>query len=211
MNYSKTGCLIFWLFVLAFFMGSVSVSSQNPDIDLLRKLNSGETLPSDKYMTILSDTHREVCVAIPLTLGIAGLITKDKDMVNKSIEIVAASAINLGFTYIIKSSVNRERPFETYPDIVKKSDGGSPSFPSGHTSSVFATATSLSLNYPKWYVIAPSYLWAGAVGYSRMQLGVHYPSDVLAGALLGAGSAWLTYKANKWIQKKYINKHGIPN
>ena len=211
MNYSKTVYLIFWLLTVAFFMGSASVSSQNPDIDILRKLTSEETLPSDKIMSVLSDTHSGVCVAVPLTIGIAGLITNDKDMVNKSIEIVAASAINLGFTYITKFSLNRARPFETYPDIVKKSDGGSPSFPSGHTSSVFTTATSLSLNYPKWYIIAPSYLWAGAVGYSRMQLGVHYPSDVLAGAILGAGSAWLTYKANKWIQKKYTNKHGIPN
>ena len=80
------------------------------------------------------------------------------------------------------------------------------SFPSGHTSFAFATATSLSIKYPRWYVIAPSYLWAGAVGYSRMNLGVHYPSDVLAGAMLGAGSAWLTCKVNDWYWKKKNNK-----
>ncbi|HEU4788615.1 MAG TPA: phosphatase PAP2 family protein, partial [Flavobacterium sp.] len=52
------------------------------------------------------------------------------------------------------------------------------------------------------YVIAPSFLWAGAVGYSRMYLGVHYPTDVLAGAIVGSGSAFLCYKLNKWINKK---------
>jgi undecaprenyl-diphosphatase len=73
-----------------------------------------------------------------------------------------------------------------------------PSFPSGHTSSAFNTATFICLTYPKWYVIAPAALWATSVAYSRMYLGVHYPSDVLAGAVLGAGTAYLTY---------YLNKH----
>jgi len=66
----------------------------------------------------------------------------------------------------------------------------------------FATATSLSLEYPKWYVIVPAYTWAGTVGYSRMHLGVHYPSDVLIGALVGAGSAFITHKVNQKLLKR---------
>ncbi|MDO9339524.1 MAG: phosphatase PAP2 family protein, partial [Bacteroidales bacterium] len=54
-----------------------------------------------------------------------------------------------------------------------------------------------TLAYPKWYIIVPSYTWASTVAYSRMDLGVHYPSDVLIGALVGAGSAYLTYKINQ--------------
>ncbi len=102
----------------------------------------------------------------------------------------------------LKYSFKRERPFKTYPDLEKEASGGGYSFPSGHTSDAFATATALSIAFPKWYVIAPSFVWAGAVGYSRMDLGVHYPSDVLAGAIVGSGSAYLTYKLNKWINKK---------
>ncbi len=60
--------------------------------------------------------------------------------------------------------------------------------------------------YPKWYIIAPSFAWASAVGYSRMALGVHYPSDVLAGAIIGSGSAYLCYKLNKWVNKKQSKK-----
>ncbi|HEU4718905.1 MAG TPA: phosphatase PAP2 family protein, partial [Bacteroidia bacterium] len=104
----------------------------------------------------------------------------------------------------LKYTVNRPRPFVTYPDIIKKTKAGSKSFPSGHTSSAFALATSVSLAYPKWYVIAPSYAWACAVGYSRMRLGAHYPSDVAAGALIGAGCAWGCWWLNKKIQEKYF-------
>jgi membrane-associated phospholipid phosphatase len=57
--------------------------------------------------------------------------------------------------------------------------------------------------------VVPAYTWASAVGYSRMHLGVHYPSDVLAGALLGAGSAWVTYKLNKWLQQTYLKSDGF--
>ena len=58
-------------------------------------------------------------------------------------------------------------------------------------------ATSLSVKYPKWYVIAPSALWACSVGVSRMNEGVHYPSDVLAGAAIGAGCAVVNIYVNK--------------
>jgi membrane-associated phospholipid phosphatase len=63
-------------------------------------------------------------------------------------------------------------------------------------------STSLSVAYPKWYVIAPAYTWAAGVAYSRLALGAHYPSDVLAGAIIGSGSAWLNIKLNQWLNKK---------
>jgi membrane-associated phospholipid phosphatase len=117
--------------------------------------------------------------------------------------MAGAFFLSTAVTLTTKDIVKRDRPFVTYPFIIKRDAGGGYSFPSGHTSAAFTTATSLSLYFPKWYVILPSYLWAASVGYGRLYLGVHYPTDVLAGAVVGAGSAWLSWKVQKWMDKKH--------
>ncbi len=61
----------------------------------------------------------------------------------------------------------------------------------------------LTLQCPKWYVIVPAYAWAGAVGYSRLWLGMHYPSDVAVGALVGAASAYVSYKGMQWLHHRH--------
>jgi len=195
--------LLFFFLLLTFTM-----QAQNLDVRILRSIHTSEALPADPIFRFISDSHAFVIAGAPLAMGATALITHNEKLLNQTIELGTASALNLGMTYLLKYSINRDRPHTTYPDIEPKSMEGSPSFPSGHTSSSFATATSLSLMYPKWYVIAPSFLWAGSVGYSRMYLGVHYPSDVAAGALLGAGSAWLAHKANQWYQTNQKTKHG---
>lgn len=175
---------------------------------ILQSVYSSDAKPADPIFQFISDSHVVIIVGAPLAMGATALFTHNDELLNQTIELGAASALNMGMTYLLKYSINRDRPYKTYPDIIPKSSEGSPSFPSGHTSSSFAAATSLSLMYPKWYVIAPSLIWAGSVGYSRMYLGVHYPSDVAAGALLGASSAWLAHKANQWYQTKQKTKHG---
>ena len=188
--------------VLLVIFFPVSLSSQNPDIRLLRSINSPETLSSDRYFRFASNSNIYVVLGVPAGMGTVALIKHDDELLRNACIALTSTAVNAGITFAMKYSINRERPFITYPDISKKSGGGSPSFPSGHTSSAFAIATSLSLAYPKWYVIVPTFSWAGTVGYSRMHLGVHYPSDVLVGALVGAGSAWLTHAVNKRLVLK---------
>ncbi len=100
--------------------------------------------------------------------------------------------------YGLKHTVRRDRPYFAEDDIEIKGrhdHSRSPhlSFPSGHAGLAFAIGTSLSLSYPEWYVVAPAMTWAALVAYSRPWLGVHYPSDVLAGAVIGSGSAILVH------------------
>ena len=191
------------LFTLLFF--PVALFSQNLDIRILRSINSPEVLPADKFFQFVSNSESYLVVLIPAGMGATGLIKHDDKLLRNAIVAIGATVVNSSITVALKYTINRERPFVTYPDIKQKSRAGSPSFPSGHTSSAFALATSLSLSYPKWYIIVPSYLYAGAIAYSRMDLGVHYPSDVLAGAVIGTGCAYITWKVNQklLIKKKH--------
>ena len=193
--------LIFFLLISL----NSQLSAQNPDIEILRAINSPDELPSDDFFRFISNSEPYIMFAVPAGMATAGYFKNDKSLIRNACTGLAAIAINGGITLILKYSVNRDRPFVTYPDIIQKSKVNSPSFPSGHTSGAFATATSVSLAYPKWYIIAPSYAWAGTVGYSRMHLGVHYPSDVLVGALIGSGCAYLTFKINQKLLKKKVH------
>jgi membrane-associated phospholipid phosphatase len=195
----------FFLLCSTFSLFSIQISAQNADIELLRSLNSNTG--SIGYSKFISNTTTYVSFGVPVILGAVALFDKDDDLLKNAIYIGVSIGVGGVLTQAIKYSVNRPRPIKLYdPGITAYEFETGLSFPSGHTSLAFSTATALSLKYPKWYVIAPSMLWACSVGYSRMNLGVHYPSDVLAGALLGAGSAFVTYKVNDWFWKKNENK-----
>ena len=191
-------------FILFF---SFPVFSQNADIDLLKKINSSYTSNGGSVFTFVTNSVDYGGIGLPIGLFATGIIRKDKVMTMNSYELITSTIVGSVLTTTMKFSFDRSRPFVTYPnDITKYTKAGSKSFPSGHTSMAFATATSISLMYPKWYIIAPSFLWASSIGYSRMYLGVHYPSDVLAGALLGAGSSIGTHFLFKYLKVKYSKK-----
>lgn len=176
--------------------------SQNIDINVLRDINLHRNEHLDGFFREVTNSASPVAYGTPVVLYGIGLLKKDADIKKNALYIGASVVTASVVSTILKKSIKRTRPFITYPDIEKVTSGGSYSFPSGHTSDAFALATSVTLVYPKWYVYVPAFAWASAVGYSRMDLGVHYPSDVLMGAVTGAGSAYLCYKGQQWLNKK---------
>jgi len=164
-------------------------SIQQFDENVLISLAKTRTPAQTEVAMFLSRNYRIIDVGIPAGLLIGGIATNNKEMRQNSLYVFSSTLISYSVTELIKHIVKRPRPFVRNLKIVAVYDPTNSSFPSGHSSSTIGAATALSLAYPKWYVIAPSFLWAGATCYSRMYLGVHYPTDVTAGALLGAGTA----------------------
>ncbi len=192
------------MFFLVYFASFLvfNLSAQNWDINTLHRINSWDSKFVRNYNKIISRSEPYVAVGVPVAMAIAAWIKQDKGLLKDAVYIGTSVAGTFVVSYGLKYLVDRARPYDTYPDRVHPySYEDSPSFPSSHTSTAFALATSLCVKYPKWYVIAPSALWACSVGVSRMNEGVHYPSDVLAGAAIGVGCAVANVYINRWLNR----------
>lgn len=105
--------------------------------------------------------------------------------------VVCAAAVALSDqgANLIKDAVQRTRPCHVIPEVhLLAGCAHSPAFPSNHASNMFMVATMAWLEFRRWRWILPAL--AAMLAYSRVYVGVHYPSDVMGGALLGAAIGW---------------------
>ncbi len=183
------------------------------DLRVLEDINLSRNTNADKFLNTLGHTADVVAIGLPVSLLAAGYIKDDAALKREGFNAAVTTFSTYSIAYILKETVNRDRPFVEHPHIKNYREFSGGSFPSGSTSLAFSTATSLSLSYPKWYVILPSAVYASAVGYSRLHLGAHYPSDVLAGAAIGIGTGFASRKLNQWIRneskKKKLKKQNM--
>ena len=119
--------------------------------------------------------------------------------------VVAADGFADGLARVVKSLVDRPRPPLRYPEpeplVAVPLDH---SFPSGHAATSFACATILATAVPRLAV--PLYVLAVAIAFSRVYVGVHYPLDVLGGAVLGIAVA----TALRWLERALRRSRGAP-
>lgn len=107
---------------------------------------------------------------------------------------------------VIKHLVNRPRPYEASAEIIPlMAKLTSSSFPSGHTANAFAYSLTLGHYLPRKASI-PLVILACLTGFSRIYLGMHYTTDVLAGCLLGMVVSFLTVRAAEKIRSRRENK-----
>lgn len=119
---------------------------------------------------------------------------------------VAAVISNL----ILKNILARPRPFLAIDELTLIiSPLNSFSFPSGHACSSFAAATALALTFRGKGALA--FIPAAMISFSRIYVGIHYPSDVLCGALIGVLVAWCIYRLTEKKNDLVTIKHTIKN
>lgn len=106
-----------------------------------------------------------------------------------------------GATELIRFFYDRPRPFEVLDEInqlLNHSNGGS--FPSGHAAFFFAVAAAVSFYYPKTSILF--FIAAVNIGLARVAAGVHWPSDILGGAIVGIVTAFIIHRAKIFIEKR---------
>lgn len=107
---------------------------------------------------------------------------------SRGLLVLLSLAVNfLVCNMVLKPLVDRTRPYYVLDYTPLIPPVGDPSFPSGHTSASFAAATAIYCINKKWGIAA--YLLAAVMGFSRLYLGVHFPTDVLFGAVVGMVAA----------------------
>jgi undecaprenyl-diphosphatase len=156
----------------------------------------------DWLMPAITDLHKSpiaVWAALPLALAFwawRGRMRAIKSIIALALAMAASDLVSYR---AVKPLLDRPRPEAAgVPVVLRVRSQGGPSFPSNHAANMFAAATLLWLALRRWSWIA--FIYAFAVAYSRVYVGVHFPLDVLGGAAIGSlcglGS-WLALR--RWI------------
>lgn len=169
-------------------MTSLWAALRGADLALFHGINQVWTHPwLDAFFPWLTDLNRSraaVWVALPLALAVWVYVQRRRAVETLLAVVLAVGLCDAVSHRFIKPYVHRDRPEKAGVAVVlrTRSHAGY-SFPSNHACNAFAGATVLGMSAPP--LLWPALTVAALVAYSRVYVGVHFPSDVAAGALLG--------------------------
>ena len=152
----------------------------------IAQLQMKQSPASIRGFQIISDSISFVSLGIPALFLVVGLIRKNRVFVRNAFIILLGIALGGGISATIKRTVKEPRPYEVDTRITQWSVGGSNSFPSGHTVEATVAAIGFScILFRTSLAMALSAIWALLIMFSRIVLGVHNLTDILAGIIVG--------------------------
>lgn len=173
------------------------------EIQIVKFIQQHRIEELDSFLLFLTSTTTVVSIILSIVFG--WLIYREKGDDRSyfySFSILFVLSLASLSSFVLKIFFSRERPFNLSSEILQLAPVTTFSFPSGHTTAVCAILFGLAFFYPKKRFLFPVLIWALLVMYSRLVLGVHFATDILAGSLLGFMVAIGCNYGQKHIQKK---------
>ncbi len=158
--------IVLYVMMISFYV----FASENMDLVLLKSINGTDEPWFDVMKPVISTDY------------FAGIVGISPFFLNKE-QTILSFGLTLGEVELFKLLFHRPRPFQTYDWVVKRADASGYSMPSGHAAMAFEAAYIWSEYFPQFSIAF--YSLATYIAISRVYYGVHYPSDVIFGAILG--------------------------
>jgi len=186
------------------FVVTAAVPASAFDKPLLSLIQENRTHFSDEFSRHITNFGGHDALLISAAMFGVGWFTKDDRLRDAGLQSAEAQEIASQLLVpVLKRAVGRSRPFTnegTYHfEPFHSKDEAHRSFPSSHATTAWAAATAIAAHYDDRVVPIVVYSIAAGVAYARVNDNVHYPTDVIAGALLGHFVARAVVRHHGWI------------
>ena len=161
---------------------------------------------ADSFLLWATNNATTIAFAFIFILILLYVTKKRQKYLYAAVNILIIIGLGAIVSNLLKILTGRLRPYDVYENMLLDPSigAGGFSFPSGHTTEVFTLTVAIFILLRNPYLRWASLFWALLIAYTRMAFGVHYPSDVLGGIIVGSLTAylWLRWAPLKaWFKK----------